>query len=1073
MSALQHHPKSNSVLNGGRARVPHGPWLLLAALVAFMLLAGGCTVQPVLAGERPDMPVPVGDEQVIAIAPSTAPSGASVAIAGAGWNANEVVYVNLEGVLDDVDLEATLVMTSTNADGRFETEFIVPLDIFWQGATDVQVAAYSLDKVRSAATSFTFSTATATPPAEVTPTVASTATSTPLPPPTATPLPPTAAPGGENFARVMSAGLNMRTGPGTNYPIIRALPNGTILLVLGQDFSGAWLYVRTMDLQLGWVARSFTNFTGRAPIISAPPTPVVPPTTPTPTPTAWPTFVPPPTGSWLGEYYANPTLSGFPTVVRQDAAVNFNWGYGSPAPGIPADNFSVRWTSSVWYDEGTYRFYANADDGVRVWVDGRLVIDQWHTWTPDTYSGEIWLGSGYHQVVVDYYEAYGLAFISMWWERVNPDYFPDWKGKYYNNRDLDGDPTYIRNDDKIDFNWGTGSPAPGIGNTNYSVKWTRTVDFSSGTYRLNARADDGIRVYLDGNRVINEWRTQTYGPTYTYEVYLSGDHDLKVEYFQAYGGARVRFWWERVKNPTPTSTPTTTPTTTTTPSVTPTFTPTPTPPAPTNPYADANPSSGVAGASVTVSFGNFPANTRVDLYIGGFAGAASLQAANAQVYATTPSDRFGRGSMTFTMPANWPDGSPIRPGKLVLLAATAGFGVSAGAEFDLLKPQPTVAPNPYARVNPSSGGAGTQVTVQGGGFPANTALNLILGGVVTASSANAAPPVANTVSDVNGNFTASFTMPSTWPDGQPITSGKLVILVATTNFGVETSATFDFFTTAPNPGVTLNPTAGVAGTIVAVSGSGFPANVNVGIYLAALDTSIATGEPVRYAAGRTDANGRTTLSITMPSHWPNGAPIAQDKVVVTMARTDFSVSASAVFNYLSPGPTWTPTAIPTATTTPPATATAAPNPSANLSPRGRCGHRGHDRGQRFPRQQHDLCAPGAPWRQRRQWQRVCQLCHRGHERQRRLHHDLRHAGRVAERHADQDRAHRHPDRNGRLQPADERHLRLHGCQRRRPGRSSDQHAGADSHGHAGPADEYAGTDEHVGATDGDSYRGAD
>ena len=125
----------------------------------------------------------------------------------------------------------------------------------------------------------------------------------------------------------------------------------------------------------------------------------------------------------------------------------------------------------------------------------------------------------------------------------------------------------------------------------------------------------------------------------------------------------------------------------------------------------------------------------------------------------------------------------------------------------------------------------------------------------------------------------------------------------------------------------------MAGTIVAVSGSGFPANVNVGIYLAALDTSLATGEPVRYAAGRTDANGRATLSITMPSNWPNGAPIAQDKVVVTMARTDFSVSASAVFNYLSPGPTWTPTPIPTATTTPPATATAAPNPSANLTPR--------------------------------------------------------------------------------------------------------------------------------------------
>jgi hypothetical protein len=895
-------------------------------------------VQPILAGERPEMPVPVGDEQVIAIAPSTAPSGTNVAIAGAGWNPNEVVYVNLEGVLDGVNLEATLVMTSTDAEGRFETEFIVPLDIFWEGATDVQVAAYSLDKVRNASTAFTFTTGTVTPTHEVTPTqvVTPAATATPTPIPTQQPTlvpPPTQSPGGENTARVMSAGLNMRMGPGTNYPILRALPYGAVLLVLGQDYTGGWLYVRTMDLQLGWVARAYTSFTGRAPIISAPPTPTAPPTTPTPTPTALPTFVPPPSGSWLGEYYANRSLSGYPVVVRQDAAVDFNWGYGSPAPGIPADNFSVRWNRSLWFDEGTYRFYANADDGVRVWVDGSLVIDQWHTWRPETYSGEIWLGSGYHQVVVDYYEEYGLAFISMWWERVNPNYFPDWKGRYYSNPDLEGDPTYLRNDFKIDFNWGTSSPAPGIGNTNYSVKWTREVDFSSGYYRLNARSDDGIRVYVDGKRVINEWRNQTYGPTYSHEMFLSGDHDLQVEYYQAYGGARVRFWWERIDNPTPTSTPTFTPTPTFTATLTPTFTPTPTGPAPANPYADANPSSGPSGTTVTVSFGNFPANTAVNLYIGGFAGAANLQSTNAQVYASTSSDRFGRGSMTFVMPSSWPDGAPIRPGKLVLLVATPGFGVTAGAEFDLLQPQPTVAPNPYARINPSSGGAGTVVTVQGGGFPANTVLNLFLGGVVTASAANAAPPVASTVSDVNGNFVATFTMPSVWPDGQPITSGKLVVLVATANFGVETSATFDYFTVAANPAVTLSPTAGVAGTIVTVNGSGFPANVNVGIYLAALDASVATGDPIRYAAGRTDANGRATLSITMPSNWPNGAPIAQDKVVVTMARTDFSVSASAVFNYLSPGPTWTPTPLPTATTTPPATATAVPNPSANLTPR--------------------------------------------------------------------------------------------------------------------------------------------
>jgi hypothetical protein len=934
-------------LNTGGAPAPGStwarPWLLVAALLAFMLLAGGCAIVPVNAGERPNMPVPIGDEQVIAIAPSTAPSGASVAVAGAGWKASEVVYVTLEGLLDGVDLEETMVMTTTDVEGRFTTEFVVPLDIFWQGATDLQVGAYSLDKARSATAPFAFSTVTPTvtmtPTLPSTPTALPTAVATATPTHQATPLPPppTRAPG-DRTAVVISAGLNMRTGPGTNYPVIRALPYGTRLFVLGQDFSARWLYVQTRDLQLGWVARAYTDFTGTAPIVNPPPPPIYPTWTPTVTPTAWPTYVPPPGNAWLGEYFANPSLAGFPTVVRQDPNLDFNWGTGSPAPGIPADFFSARWTRSVYFDEGTYRFNARADDGVRVWVDGRLLIDQWHTWRPETYSGEIWLNAGYHQVVVDYFEQTGVAFISVWWERVNPNHFPDWKGEYYSNRHLDGSPTVVRNDHDIDFNWGTGSPAPGVPNENFSVRWTRRVDFSSGWYRLMARSDDGIRVYVDGDRVIDEWRDQVWGPTFTYDIYLSGHHDLKVEYYERDGGARVRFDWERIDGPThtptvtPTATQTSTPTPTSTPQ-TPTPTPTATRPAPANPYADANPSSGVAGTRVTVSFGNFPPNTTVNLYIGGFASAASADATNAQVYATTSSDRFGRGSLAFTMPSTWPDGDPIRPGQLLLLAATPGFGVSAGAEFDFLRPQPTVAPNPYARANPDSGGAGTRVTVTGGGFPANTALNLFLGGVVRTSAADAAPPVANTVTDGNGNFTASFTMPSQWPDGQPITTGKLLILVATSNFGVEASATFDFFTEAFDPAVSLNPTSGVAGTIVSVTGTGFPAGVNIGVYLSAFDESLGGGQPIRYATGRTDGSGRASLTITMPSNWPNGSPISQDRIVVTMARTDFSVSASAIFTYLSPGPTWTPTAQPTPTTTPPATATPVPNPSARVTPR--------------------------------------------------------------------------------------------------------------------------------------------
>ena len=158
------------------------------------------------------------------------------------------------------------------------------------------------------------------------------------------------------------------------------------------------------------------------------------------------------------EYYANRFLSGAPVLVRQDPAVNFDRGYGSPAPNIPVDNFSVRWTTSLFFPEGWIRFSARADDGMRLWVDGKLVIDQWHDFVNTLYVADLWLGSGNHTLVVDYYEHTQYAFIELWWEPISPTPspgFPEWKGEYFANRHLEGAPTYVRNDYGIDL---TGAP---------------------------------------------------------------------------------------------------------------------------------------------------------------------------------------------------------------------------------------------------------------------------------------------------------------------------------------------------------------------------------------------------------------------------------------------------------------------------------------------------------------------------------------------------------------------------------------------------------------------------------------
>ena len=83
--------------------------------------------------------------------------------------------------------------------------------------------------------------------------------------------------------------------------------------------------------------------------------------------------------SWQGEYYSNQWLSGAPTLIRYESAtpINYDWNYGSPDQRIPVDHFLVRWTRLVYFDGGRYVFTTESDDGVRLYVDGNLVIDKW------------------------------------------------------------------------------------------------------------------------------------------------------------------------------------------------------------------------------------------------------------------------------------------------------------------------------------------------------------------------------------------------------------------------------------------------------------------------------------------------------------------------------------------------------------------------------------------------------------------------------------------------------------------------------------------------------------------------
>ena len=133
-----------------------------------------------------------------------------------------------------------------------------------------------------------------------------------------------------------------------------------------------------------------------------------------------------PTTGLLGEYFnqRDNSVTVIPaswtvTASRVDATVGFDWGSGAPGPtGVGVDNFSVRWTGSVVAPAtAAYTFYARADDGVRLWINGNLVVNAWVDQGPTEYaSGPINLTQGVPvSVKMEYFEHGGGAVAQLKW----------------------------------------------------------------------------------------------------------------------------------------------------------------------------------------------------------------------------------------------------------------------------------------------------------------------------------------------------------------------------------------------------------------------------------------------------------------------------------------------------------------------------------------------------------------------------------------------------------------------------------------------------------------------------------
>lgn len=358
-------------------------------------------------------PTPGTGAAAIVLEPATGSAGSSVTVRGEGWTPGSMVLLYLSSGSETANY--ALASAIADAGGRFSTNLIIPFDSQWGTPGTATVLAKTQDNGESAQATLNIA-GEANPPSAtpaVTPTPSPTPTLAASPLPTATPQP------GAPVAAT-TADLNVRGGPGTGYPVLGLLKAGQTAEITGRSADGRWWQIKFSGVagERGWLSAQYVTAqnTGNVPLVQAPPLPTAAPATATPMP---PTPTPVVITDWRGEYYSNPNLSGAPALVRNDVAVSFNWGAGAPAAGLPADNFSARWTRNLSFPAGLYRFALTIDDGVRVWVDNTLIIDQWHDSSPNTYVAEARLSEGTHNIRIEYYERSGGALIDLRWQRLN------------------------------------------------------------------------------------------------------------------------------------------------------------------------------------------------------------------------------------------------------------------------------------------------------------------------------------------------------------------------------------------------------------------------------------------------------------------------------------------------------------------------------------------------------------------------------------------------------------------------------------------------------------------------------
>ena len=329
----------------------------------------------------------------------------------------------------------------------------------------------------------------------------------------------------------------------------RLEPGDSSCPVRGRQLGGGeWWYVQCPDGRAGWASGAFVTITGNRGSV-------------------------PSSGTldtgWYSHFYPNtknPAIQSSTSTILpgSDFELSFNWGAGASEAGV--DNWAARFVRTLNMAPATYVISANADDGVRVYLDGKRIIDEWTEGSfdsrPRTFTAPL---NGVHTIAVDYFDATGNAALTV---RITPQTGTasvpavpiasrlsvienTWRAQYFSGASPGGMPTYEEyvylppptDGSKLNQNWGYAGPR-GVANADFfSAIFEGKFYFEDGDYGFITQSDDGSRVLINGMPVIEKWRVGNDRATNNFARIQAGWHTIRVEYFEETGLASITLWF--------------------------------------------------------------------------------------------------------------------------------------------------------------------------------------------------------------------------------------------------------------------------------------------------------------------------------------------------------------------------------------------------------------------------------------------------------------------------------------------------------------------------------------------------